>query len=151
MARRKRQVQIVVDVKAQKALRAIRTMGRQNQTTFRKMRRDISHLNRSWRRMQENIRTLNAALGIMSRVFGGASRIVRGFITLMEESASQRSGINQLRMSLQSLGSVDVPHAMQAIEAFAAQQQRTTRYGDDQTRAVVANICLLYTSDAADE
>jgi len=143
MARRKRQVQIVVDVKAQKALRAIRTMGRQNQTTFRKMRRDISHLNRSWRRMQENIRTLNAALGIMSRVFGGASRIVRGFITLMEESASQRSGINQLRMSLQSLGSVDVPHAMQAIEAFAAQQQRTTRYGDDQTRAVVANMATV--------
>lgn len=143
MARRKRQVQIVVDVKSQKALRAIRKLGQENQITFRRMDRTLRRLNSGWRQFQLGIVATNQTLGLLGRAFAGITTIARGFFTLIDESATQQSGINQLRLSLRALGSVDVPQAMESIEAFAAQQQRLTRFGDDQTRAIVTNLATV--------
>ena len=149
MAKRKRQVQIQVDVQTAKAIRALRRFGGTQDRTFRSMRRALDKTLGKWKKQKDAIVTLDASLNLLGRAFRGLSTVLETTITA---SARQQSGINQLNRSFDQLG-LNVPEATSALEAFAAQQQRTTRFGDDQTRAIAANLgqLLTGTETTADE
>ena len=149
MAKRKRQVQIQVDVQTAKAIRALRRFGGTQDRTFRSMRRALDKTLGKWKKQKDAIVTLDASINLLGRAFQGLSTVLETTITA---SAQQQSGINQLNRSFDQLG-LNVPEATSALEAFAAQQQRTTRFGDDQTRAIAANLgqLLTGTETTADE
>ena len=141
MAKRKRQVQIQVDVQTAKAVRALRRFGGTQDRTFRSMRRALDKTLGKWKRQKDAIVSLDASLNLLGRSFSGLSAVLESTLTA---SAEQQSGINQLNRSFDQLG-LNVPEATSALEAFAAQQQRTTRFGDDQTRSIAANLGQLLT------
>ena len=149
MAKRKRQVQIQVDVQTAKAIRALRRFGGTQDRTFRSMRRALDKTLGKWKKQKDAIVTLDASINLLGRAFQGLSTVLETTITA---SAQQQSGINQLNRSFDQLG-LNVPEATSALEAFAAQQQRTTRFGDDQTRSIAANLgqLLTGTETTADE
>ena len=149
MAKRKRQVQIQVDVQTAKAIRALRRFGGTQDRTFRSMRRALDKTLGKWKKQKDAIVTLDASINLLGRAFRGLSTVLETTITA---SAQQQSGINQLNRSFDQLG-LNVPEATSALEAFAAEQQRTTRFGDDQTRAIAANLgqLLTGTDTTADE
>jgi len=139
----KRQVQIAVDVKANRALRAIRRLERTNSQGFRKIERSIKRTFGPFKKFKDNIIAADAAFRLMSGGLNQARTALNGFLQIINESAEQRSGINRLRHAFTQLGSVDVPDALAAIEDFAEEQQRITRFGDDMTRSVAANLATL--------
>tara|TARA_Y100001963_G_scaffold106955_1_gene147797 strand:+ start:1957 stop:4185 length:2229 start_codon:yes stop_codon:yes gene_type:complete len=137
---RKRQVQIEIDIKSNRAIRAIRRLGKSQDQTFRGMRRAMRDTLGDWKKQKDAIVSLDASLNLLGRGFAALKSVMQQTIGA---SAEQQSGIRQLQRSLGQLGTRDLPRAMRSIEAFAAAQQRTTRFGDDQTRSIVANLGQL--------
>jgi len=137
---RKRQVQIEIDIKSNRAIRAIRRLGKSQDQTFKSMRRALRDTVGDWKKQKDAIVSLDASLNLLGRAFNALKSVMQQ--TLLA-SAEQQSGISQLQRSLGQLGTRDLPRAMRSIEAFAAAQQRSTRFGDTQTRAIVANLGQL--------
>lgn len=140
---RKRQVQIVVDVKSAKAIRAIKKLAKENREGFGSIRKSIRDTFGPFKKFKDNIQALDASLRVMTTGLNAARTAIRGVLSVLEASAAQRSGVNQMRHAFQQLGSVDVPEAVSALEDFADEQQRVTRFGDDATRAVATNIATM--------
>ena len=113
------------------------------------MRRSLDRTFGKWKKQKDAIVSLDAAISVLGSSFQGLSSVLRQTITA---SAAQQTGINELNRSFGQLG-LDVPSATTALEAFAAEQQRTTRFADDQTRAIAAQFgrLLAGTETSTDE
>jgi hypothetical protein len=149
--RRKRQVQIQIDIEAKKAIRALRQLGASDKKIMREMKKNTEAAASSWenlrKAMRRNYRTIQSVQGAMdvsSRVFGKVQAAMSGVVASMRAAAEQRTGILQMQAAMRGMG-ISATGAAAAIEILAARQQDLTRFGDDATRSIAAGFATAAT------
>ncbi len=89
---------------------------------------------------------MRAGLNQVAVAFGAVSTAGGVFLAFstraVKASSDQATGIAQLDRALKAAGT-SYAEAGESIEQFAAHQQATTRYGDDETRRVLTNLVQL--------
>ncbi len=114
-------------------------------TVFAGVSRSSNQMSASFAGVRAGLNQVGAAFGVVTAAGGVFIAMTSKAVSA---SAKQATGINQLDRALRSANSSYI-EAGEGIEEFAAQQQATTRFGDDETRAVLANLIQL-TGDYGD-
>ena len=137
--RRKRQVQIHVDVKTAKAIRALRALGAANHRTFNKMARDIRRQNAGWTRLKTNLVVVNQALQLMSTL---VNRTAGSIVRMTREAMAGDRAMSLLAGTLDRSG-VGWAQSRDRLLEFSAELQRTAGIAAGETEATMQLVAEM--------
>jgi hypothetical protein len=127
-------------------LKELRKLKRSNTRAMREIKEQIQATHGPWKRFKDNIVAADAAMGIAGRGLRSMAAATRRLLWVLGDairmSGEQATGVRQMQFAFSNLG-LDVDAASAQLERFAAETQRTTRYGDDATRALAAQFATM--------
>ena len=136
---RKRQVQIVVDVKSAKAIRAIKKLAKENKEGFGSIREAIKKSTGSFKKHKDSIVALNAAMQIFRRLLDST---VGSLGRMVGEAREQNRVLADLASTLDRAGVGWAENSDRALE-FASTLQRTAGIADNETQRTMQLVAAM--------
>lgn len=113
--------------------------GKATSTLMVEAKADTGDATRGLSRLQAGVITLNQATELLGKLMRGATTLIR---ETTGAALEQERVYSRLESSLASAG-IAYGEQQDRIAGFLAEQQRLTRFGDDQTASVMANLANL--------
>ncbi len=143
---RKRQVQIVVDVKSKKAVSAIRELTKKTEKGFRDMGKQIRSTFGPFKRLKDSILAVGAAVPLLKDAFRAATAAIRVFINAGQQASrlagEQEQGIRSLSFALGRLG-IEYEDVSAGLDAFILGLEDSTTAGDEAIRETLSQFATL--------
>ena len=136
---RKRQVQIVVDVKSAKAIRAIKKLAKENKEGFGSIGEAIKKSTGSFKKHKDSIVALNAALQIFRRLLDSTVGLLG---RMVGEAREQNRVLADLASTLDRAGIGWAENSDRALE-FASTLQRTAGIADNETQRTMQLVSAM--------